>query len=373
MNHRSLCLHKLHVYDGYDSSSKLSWWDFIILPIWCKPNDKKFSFYKELATFRRDALKLLVSKIPLLSIYLTLYLFTSEEIIFGYYHFAFAVILKHLNVCLSCIEYRSLPETQVLHRLLLFHPFVKGILPFFRCNINTWNLMITSLEQFVTLNIPSLCHGNTESLRLFVELSIVLNAMIFECPQDLMIADDIQARVIGIARTLLDQHHPSLIVSQNGLRQILQKHAPYLKILAEPYSSANGELRAQLYPSFIRLIRKSHIRCQNHKCRVYFRSKKTAYKHRAEANYAVEFDYFVSKRVRRIKNTKSLRSVKLSGDRRKIRANHGHPIRWQKCKRCKLAYYCSKKCQKVDWNKYHKVHCRQIESGVPNLMRVMRY
>ena len=28
------------------------------------------------------------------------------------------------------------------------------------------------------------------------------------------------------------------------------------------------------------------------------------------------------------------------------------------CKKCKLVYYCSKRCQKCDWNKYnHKLVC----------------
>lgn len=35
--------------------------------------------------------------------------------------------------------------------------------------------------------------------------------------------------------------------------------------------------------------------------------------------------------------------------------------KWYKCKKCKIAYYCSKKCQKYDWNRFnHKYLCRHF-------------
>lgn len=35
-----------------------------------------------------------------------------------------------------------------------------------------------------------------------------------------------------------------------------------------------------------------------------------------------------------------------------------HKGKWYKCKRCRMMYYCSRHCQKVDWNKYdHKSLC----------------
>ena len=29
-----------------------------------------------------------------------------------------------------------------------------------------------------------------------------------------------------------------------------------------------------------------------------------------------------------------------------------------KCKGCKLKYYCSRECQKIDWNNGHKYTCK---------------
>ena len=56
----------------------------------------------------------------------------------------------------------------------------------------------------------------------------------------------------------------------------------------------------------------------------------------------------------------------------KIRDKHGrrheiiiergkvHKGKWYKCKRCRMMYYCSRRCQKIDWNKYyHKSLCFQ--------------
>eukprot|EP01084_Bolivina_argentea_P168971 292936_1 len=38
------------------------------------------------------------------------------------------------------------------------------------------------------------------------------------------------------------------------------------------------------------------------------------------------------------------------------------PLRkWYKCSKCKIVYYCSRKCQKYDWNKYnHKILCNKF-------------
>ena len=39
--------------------------------------------------------------------------------------------------------------------------------------------------------------------------------------------------------------------------------------------------------------------------------------------------------------------------------------KWYKCKRCKIAYYCSRKCQKLDWNRYdHKLFCKNMHYNV---------
>ena len=39
--------------------------------------------------------------------------------------------------------------------------------------------------------------------------------------------------------------------------------------------------------------------------------------------------------------------------------------KWYKCKRCKIVYYCSKKCQKLDWNRYnHKLVCHGMRFNV---------
>jgi len=27
------------------------------------------------------------------------------------------------------------------------------------------------------------------------------------------------------------------------------------------------------------------------------------------------------------------------------------------CARCKSVYYCSRECQKIDWNRFHRLHC----------------
>lgn len=37
---------------------------------------------------------------------------------------------------------------------------------------------------------------------------------------------------------------------------------------------------------------------------------------------------------------------------------NGQNKKFQKCKSCKIAHYCSKKCQKIDWNMLHRVQCK---------------
>ena len=35
-------------------------------------------------------------------------------------------------------------------------------------------------------------------------------------------------------------------------------------------------------------------------------------------------------------------------------------IRMKMCKGCKLAYYCSRKCHKNDWNSKHRYECSRL-------------
>ena len=51
-----------------------------------------------------------------------------------------------------------------------------------------------------------------------------------------------------------------------------------------------------------------------------------------------------------------------NGRRHEIIIERGkvHKGKWYKCKRCRMMYYCSRRCQKIDWNKYyHKSLCFQ--------------
>ena len=39
--------------------------------------------------------------------------------------------------------------------------------------------------------------------------------------------------------------------------------------------------------------------------------------------------------------------------------------KWNICKNCKITGYCTRKCQKVHWNKYnHKKHCNKVSKCV---------
>ena len=46
---------------------------------------------------------------------------------------------------------------------------------------------------------------------------------------------------------------------------------------------------------------------------------------------------------------------------RHIKSPFDYHTKWYICKKCKKIYYCSRKCQKYDWNRYdHKSYCRQL-------------
>eukprot|EP01084_Bolivina_argentea_P193995 332810_1 len=34
--------------------------------------------------------------------------------------------------------------------------------------------------------------------------------------------------------------------------------------------------------------------------------------------------------------------------------------KWYLCSKCKMVYYCSKRCQKKSWNKQHRYHCKKL-------------
>lgn len=44
--------------------------------------------------------------------------------------------------------------------------------------------------------------------------------------------------------------------------------------------------------------------------------------------------------------------------RKNKQENTNNNLKWYKCRKCVIVYYCSKKCQKLDWNRgYHKKFC----------------
>eukprot|EP01084_Bolivina_argentea_P035136 65172_1 len=75
----------------------------------------------------------------------------------------------------------------------------------------------------------------------------------------------------------------------------------------------------------------SNIRCSNEKCNKQYLKYGATYQELYESKYDTDYKHYATKKP------------------------------WKKCKGCCMVYYCSRKCQKYDWNRFnHKTICKKL-------------